>query len=244
MGECNNDWGHFMNVATESMNPFSGTGLSMSISSNRLSYVFGFKGPSITSDTACSSSLVALDTAAACIGRSRCAAAVSAGVNMNILPGPFVACCQAKMLSADGRCKTFDASADGYSRGEGAGTVLIRPFAVFGTAGSSLPAVAGTAVNQDGRSSSLTAPNGPSQQQALKAAWQEAGLPPTASAYIETHGTGTSLGDPIEIGAICSIMGEGRGIPLHVGAVKTNATALINCNCALGTHASCVVLRA
>ena len=216
-----------MNLVTEGMNSFSGTGLSMSISSNRLSYVFGFRGPSITSDTACSSSLVALDTAAASIARGRCAAALSAGVNMNVLPGPFVACCQARMLSADGRCKTFDASADGYSRGEGAGTVLIRPLADFEPETScSLPVVSGTALNQDGRSSSLTAPNGPSQQEVIKVAWQEAGLLPNAANYIETHGTGTSLGDPIEIGAICSTMGDGRASTLHVGAVKTNAGAL------------------
>ena len=214
VGECNNDWGHFKNLETDKMNPFSGTGGSMSISSNRLAYVFGFKGPSVTSDTACSSSLIALDIAAANIGRSRCLAAVSAGVNMNLLPGPFVACCQARMLSEGGRCKTFDASADGYSRGEGAGTVLVRRLSDLGGE-ASVPAVSGTAANQDGRSSSLTAPNGPAQQEVIQTAWQEAGLAPGASDFIETHGTGTGLGDPIEIGSLCNTMGQGRSsVPL------------------------------
>ncbi|CAJ1440834.1 unnamed protein product, partial [Effrenium voratum] len=224
VGECNNDWGHFKNLETDKMNPFSGTGGSMSISSNRLAYVFGFRGPSVTSDTACSSSLVALDMACANIGRNRCSAAVSAGVNMNLLPGPFVACCQAKMLSEGGRCKTFDASADGYSRGEGAGTVLVRRLKELEDV--ALCSVAGTAANQDGRSSSLTAPNGPAQQQVILTAWQEAGASPGSGDYIETHGTGTGLGDPIEVGALCSTMGQGRSSTLYVGAVKSNISHL------------------
>ncbi|CAE7840957.1 pikAII, partial [Symbiodinium necroappetens] len=224
VGECNNDWGHFKNLETEKMNPFSGTGGSMSISSNRLAYVFGFKGPSVTSDTACSSSLIALDIAAANIGRSRCMAAVSAGVNMNLLPGPFVACCQARMLSEGGRCKTFDASADGYSRGEGAGTVLVRRLSDLGD--MSVAAVSGTAANQDGRSSSLTAPNGPAQQDVIQTAWAEAGLAPSAADFIETHGTGTGLGDPIEVGSLCNTMGQNRSAALQVGAVKTNVSHL------------------
>ncbi|CAK9054933.1 unnamed protein product [Durusdinium trenchii] len=224
VGECNNDWGHFKNLETEKMNPFSGTGGSMSISSNRLAYVFGFRGPSVTSDTACSSSLVALDTACANIGRNRCSASVSAGVNMNLLPGPFVACCQAKMLSEGGRCKTFDASADGYSRGEGAGTILIRRLSELAEHG--LCAISGTAANQDGRSSSLTAPNGPAQQEVIWTAWQEAGETPGTADFIETHGTGTGLGDPIEVGALCSTFGVQRSSSLYVGAVKTNVSHL------------------
>ena len=225
VGECNNDWGHFKNLDTEAMNPFSGTGGSMSISANRLAYVFGFKGPSVTSDTACSSSLVALDQAVACIWRGRATFSFAAGVNLNLLPGPFVACCQARMLAEDGRCKTFDTSADGYSRGEGCGAVGVRrqdesPGLL------ALPAVKGTGVNQDGRSSSLTAPNGPSQQEVIMMAWQEAQIDPAQAHYIETHGTGTGLGDPIEIGALASTVGQGRTAPVVMGAVKTNISHL------------------
>lgn len=205
VGECNNDWGHFKNLETDKMNPFSGTGGSMSISANRIAYVFGFKGPSVTSDTACSSSLVALDTAAMSIWRGRASAAISAGVNLNLLPGPFVACCQARMLAADGRCKTFDAAADGYSRGEGCGAIVVRRQAdCAAELAAELPAIAGTAVNQDGRSSSLTAPNGPSQQDVILAAWDEAQLGPERVDYVESHGTGTGLGDPIEVGALAA----------------------------------------
>ena len=127
----------------------------------------------------------------------------------NLLPGPFVACCQARMLSEGGRCKTFDATADGYSRGEGAGTVLVRRLSDLGEE-AALPAVNGTAANQDGRSSSLTAPNGPAQQEVIQTAWAEAGLAPSAADFIETHGTGTGLGDPIEIGSLCNTMGQNR----------------------------------
>jgi acyl transferase domain-containing protein/NADPH:quinone reductase-like Zn-dependent oxidoreductase/acyl carrier protein len=225
VGECNNDWGHFKNLEFAKMNPFSGTGGSMSISANRLAYVFGIKGPSVTSDTACSSSLVALDQAATALWRSRCSTAVSAGVNLNLIPGPFIACCQARMLAGDGRCKTFDEAADGYSRGEGCGAAILQRQASTSTA-AALPWVKGTGVNQDGRSSSLTAPNGPAQQDVITMAWEEAQIEPSSADYVETHGTGTGLGDPIEIGALSATMGPNRTTEAVLGAVKTNVSHL------------------
>merc|ERR1719171_1645952 len=123
VGQCNNDWGRIdWGTTSDKMNPFTGTGMSASISANRISYTLGLKGPSMTIDTACSSSLVALDNAVQALRRGRCSVAVAAGVNLNLIAGPFIACCQANMLSPDGHCKTFDASANGYARGEGSGT--------------------------------------------------------------------------------------------------------------------------
>merc|ERR1719271_1724700 len=121
----------------------------------------------MTIDTGCSSSLVALDNAVQALRRGRCT--VAAAVNLNLIPGPFIACCQANMLSPEGHCKTFDASADGYARGEGCGAVILKRVSDAEKEGAAvLGLVRGTAVNQDGRSSSLTAPNGPSQQEVMQ----------------------------------------------------------------------------
>ena len=210
---------------TEKMNPFSGTGLSASISANRVSYTLGVKGPSAMVDTACSSSLVALDAAAAQLRRDRCSVAAAAGVNLNLMPGPFVACSQAQMLSPDGYCKTFDASANGYVRGEGCGAVVLTCMSTAENSGKPILAVVrGSAINQDGRSSSLTAPNGPSQQEVVHAALAEAQVTPTDVDIVECHGTGTALGDPIEVGALKNVLGAGRDgdKKLMLGAVKSN----------------------
>ena len=129
------------------------------------------------------------------------------------------------MLSAEGYCKTFDASANGYARGEGCGAVVLKRLSDAQRDGDKIHAVIrGTAVNQDGRSSSLTAPNGPSQQEVIMTALQEAGCTPAEVDYVECHGTGTPLGDPIEVGALKAVLSEGRDAenPVVLGAVKTN----------------------
>jgi acyl transferase domain-containing protein len=199
VGQCNNDWGRIdWGTTSDKMNPFTGTGMSASISANRISYTLGLKGPSMTIDTACSSSLVALDNAVQALRRGRCTVAVAAGVNLNLIAGPFIACCQANMLSPDGHCKTFDASANGYARGEGCGAVILKRVSDAEKEGAAvLGLVRGTAVNQDGRSSSLTAPNGPSQQEVIHAALLEAQVAANELDYVECHGTGTPLGDPL-----------------------------------------------
>merc|ERR1719171_1413474 len=226
VGQCNNDWGRIdWGTTSDKMNPFTGTGMSASISANRISYTLGLKGPSMTVDTACSSSLVALDNAVQALRRGRCSMANAVGVNLNLIPGPFIACCQANMLSAEGYCKTFDASANGYARGEGCGAVVLKRLSDAQRDGDEIHAVIrATAVNQDGRSSSLTAPNGPSQQEVIRTALQEAQIQPAEVDYVECHGTGTALGDPIEVGALKAVLSQGRRAedPVVLGAVKSN----------------------
>ena len=198
--------------------PFAATGGSASISSNRISYSLGLKGPSATIDTACSSSLVAADTAAATLRRGRCELAALCGVNMLLLPQTFIACCQARMLSADGRCHTFDASASGYTRGEGCGAQVLAPRDASEPPRALL---AGSALNQDGRSANLTSPNGPSQKAVVETALSEARLEPEQLRQVESHGTGTELGDPIETGALRAALGS-RRTPIVLGAIKSN----------------------
>eukprot|EP00434_Breviolum_minutum_P017896 symbB.v1.2.015788.t1/scaffold1186.1/size133168/6 len=219
VGQDKCDWNRMITGAQSG--PYAATGGSSSISANRISYSLGLKGPSATMDTACSSSLVAADTAAVTLRRRRCDLAVVCGVNMLLLPQTFVACCQAQMLSKGGRCKTFDDSASGYARGEGVGSHALERL------GSSSRAVMselrGSALNQDGRSSNLTSPNGPSQQAVVLSALAEAQVSPASHLCVETHGTGTALGDPMEVGALQTALGvSGRQRPLQLGAAKTN----------------------
>lgn len=219
VGQDKSDWNRMLSAAHAG--PFAATGGSASISSNRISYSLGLKGPSATVDTACSSSLVAADTAATTIRRGRCEVAAVCGVNMLLLPQTFIACCQARMLSADGRCHTFDASASGYARGEGCGAQILGPAGSAAPSVDSVAAFAGSALNQDGRSANLTSPNGPSQKAVIEVALLEGGLRPDDVGQVETHGTGTELGDPIETGALRAALGS-RSFPLLLGAVKSN----------------------
>ena len=214
VGQDKCDWNRMISAAHAG--PFAATGGSASISSNRISYSLGLKGPSATVDTACSSSLVAADTAAMNIREKRCEFAVICGVNMLLLPQTFIGCCQARMLSSDGRCHTFDSSASGYARGEGCGAQVLQDVKM-----QSLASFLGSALNQDGRSANLTSPNGPSQEMVVRMALQNADCSPENLHQVETHGTGTELGDPIETGALRSVLGH-RDQPLRLGAVKTN----------------------
>ncbi|CAJ1333643.1 unnamed protein product [Effrenium voratum] len=217
VGQDKCDWNRMITGAQSG--PYAATGGSSSISANRISYVLGLKGPSATMDTACSSSLVAADTAAVTLRRRRSDLAVVCGVNMLLLPQTFVACCQAQMLSKPGRCRTFDDSASGYARGEGVGAHALE------RSGSQQKVVElrGSALNQDGRSSNLTSPNGPSQTAVVLAALAEAQVQAARHICLETHGTGTALGDPMEVGALqAALGGSGRTAPLQLGAAKTN----------------------
>ena len=227
VGQCNNDWGHMgfsgSTEASEKIGPYTGLAVSTSISSNRVSYLLGLKGPSATVDTACSSSLVAVDVIVSNLRRGRSTVGAASGVNLCLIPGPFIACSKAHMLSEDGRCKTFDASANGYVRGEGCGSATLS-LLDGGVGLKPVVVLKGSAVNQDGRSSSQTAPHGPSQQAVIMTALAEAELEPQSVSCMETHGTGTALGDPIEVGALGNTLGEGRSadVPLALCAVKTN----------------------
>jgi acyl transferase domain-containing protein len=191
----------------------------------RVSYTFGFQGPSMVIDTACSSSLVALEQAVLSLRSRACDMALVGGVNLMLSPYGFVLVSKLRALSPDGRCKTFDASADGYARGEGGAVFVLKRLSDAEAAGDRVLAVVrGVATEHDGRSSGLTVPNPAAQQNVIGSALRDAGVAPAELAYVEAHGTGTQLGDPIELKALDAVTGPGRpaGRPLLVGSVKTN----------------------
>ncbi|MFN6563915.1 MAG: type I polyketide synthase [Nostoc sp. ChiSLP01] len=201
------------------------TGTSHSIAANRISYVFNFLGPSVVFDTACSSSLVAVHYACQSLWNKESTLAVAGGVNALLLPKTTANFAKAGFLAADGRCKTFDERADGYVRGEGAGVVILKPLSQAVADGDRIYAIIkGSAINQDGRSNGLTAPSPQAQEALLRSAYQNSGLSPSQVQYIEAHGTGTSLGDPIEMKALGKVLTQGRlsGNYCRVGSVKTN----------------------
>ncbi|HZO24736.1 MAG TPA: polyketide synthase, partial [Chloroflexota bacterium] len=204
---------------------YSGTGTAHSIAANRLSYLLDLRGPSLAVDTACSSSLIAVHLACQSIWRGESIMALAGGVNVIASPEGSIGFSKARMTATDGRCKAFDAAADGYVRGEGCGVVVLKPLAAARRDGDTILAlIRGTATNQDGRSNGLTAPNGPAQQAVIRAALQSAGVAPEQVGFVEAHGTGTPLGDPIELQALMAVLGPGRsaGEPLVVGSVKPN----------------------
>ena len=204
---------------------YVGTGCGASVASGRLSYFLGLRGPAIAVDTACSSSLVAIDIAIQYLRAGKCRLALAGGVNIMVSPGSAIYLSKVKALSPDGRCKTFDEAADGYGRGEGCGMIALKRLSDAQTDGDRILAVIlGSAVNHDGHSSGLTVPNGAAQQEVIREALANAGIQPSDVDYIEAHGTGTSLGDPIEIRALDAVFGPTRGPDrrLIVGAVKTN----------------------
>ena len=201
---------------------YNGTGGSHSVAAGRLSYLLGVRGPSIAVDTACSSSLATIHLAVNSLRNRESDLALAGGVNLSLCPDVNVSLCKARMLSPDGRCKTFDSSANGYVRGEGCGVVVLKRLSDALAEGDNIMAVIrGSAVNHDGRSSGLTVPSGPAQQELIRRALRGSGLKPSDVTYIEAHGTGTPVGDPIEIGALGNVFGE-RTEPLLVGSVKTN----------------------
>lgn len=207
------------------IDPYSGTGVGMNVASGRISYVLGLQGPNSAVDTACSSSLVSLHMAIRSLRAGECSMALAGGVNAIINPMLTVYFCKLGALSPDSRCKTFDASANGYARGEGAGMVVLKRLGDAQRDGDNIVAVLrGSAINHDGRSGGLTVPNGPAQKAVLRAALKDAQLDPSDVSYIEAHGTGTPLGDPIEMHALIDIFSKhrDRNDPLTVGSVKTN----------------------
>jgi acyl transferase domain-containing protein/NADPH:quinone reductase-like Zn-dependent oxidoreductase/NAD(P)-dependent dehydrogenase (short-subunit alcohol dehydrogenase family)/acyl carrier protein len=227
VGISSNDYSllHLKAQDATRINAYYGTGNSGSTAAGRLSYVLGLRGPCLAVDTACSSSLVAIHLACQSLRSGECRTALTAGVNLILTPEVTINFCRARMLATDGRCKTFDAAADGYVRGEGCGAVVLKRLRDAVADGDPILAlIRGSAVNQDGRSAGLTVPNGPAQEALLREALATAGVLPSEVGYVEAHGTGTSLGDPIEMAALGSVLREGRSPdrPLVVGSVKTN----------------------
>jgi acyl transferase domain-containing protein len=204
---------------------YSATGGALSVASGRLAFTYGMRGAALSVDTACSSSLVATHFVAGQLKGGLSAAGMAAGVGLLLSPNPTGMFQKAGMLAPDGRCKTLDAAADGYVRAEAAGVLLLQAYAAGSAPSGSLAIVAGSAVNQDGRSSSLTAPNGPAQQDVLRAALADGGLAPADLTGLQLHGTGTALGDPIEMGAAAAVMfsssQHGRQQPLLAAAGKS-----------------------
>ncbi|WP_437512392.1 SDR family NAD(P)-dependent oxidoreductase [Sorangium sp. So ce1099] len=201
------------------------TGQDTSIVAARISYVLGLQGPSLTVNTACSSSLVALHLACQSLRSGESELALAGGVSLMLSPHSTIAMSKFGGLSADGRCKAFDARADGYGRGEGAGLVVLKRLSRALADGDRIYCVvADGAVNNDGFSNGLTAPNPSAQEAVLREAYERAGVDPAEVSYVETHGPGTLLGDPIEAGALGAVLGGARAAdgPLRIGSVKTN----------------------
>jgi acyl transferase domain-containing protein/SAM-dependent methyltransferase len=223
LGIANGDYGRALFAHPEMIDAYFSTGNAFSVAAGRLSYHLGLQGPSLAIDTACSSSLVAVHLACQALRLGECDLALAGGVNLILTPEMNINFSKARMMAADGRCKTFDAAADGYVRGEGCALIVLRRLTdALADGDQVLAVIKGSALNQDGRSGGLTAPNGPAQEAVIRAALANAGIEASAVSYVETHGTGTPLGDPIEAGALGAVFKDQRDEPLLIGSVKTN----------------------
>ncbi|MDT5020582.1 MAG: hypothetical protein QOI33_1106, partial [Mycobacterium sp.] len=225
-GVAANEYAHLLSAESiDKIEPYFITGNALNAISGRVAFALGLEGPAVAVDTACSSSLVAVHQAVQALHSGDCDLAVAGGVNVLLSPVTIVAASRARMLSPVGRCKTFDASADGYVRSEGCGILVLKRLSDAERDGDRIAAVIpGTAVNQDGASSGLTVPNGGAQQRLISTALARAGLVGGDVDYLEAHGTGTPLGDPIEVQAAGAVYGAARDAnrPLLMGSVKTN----------------------
>ncbi len=223
LGLANSDYGRLLFTNPTKIDTYASTGSTFSVTAGRLSYWLGLHGPNMALDTACSSSLVAVHLAAQSLRRGECQLALVGGVNLILTPEVNINFSKANMLSPDGRCKTFDARADGYVRGEGCAVIVLKKLSdAIANHDRVLAIVRGSAINHDGRSGGLTAPNGPAQEAVIRAALKDASVEAAQVSYVEAHGTGTSLGDPIEVRALGGVYGHDRSTPLLIGSVKTN----------------------
>ncbi len=225
-GVCHNDYRELLAAAADTAAAYAGSGGATSMLANRISYFYDFHGPSITVDTACSSALSALHEAVAAMRRGDCEQALVGAVNLICTPTNSISYYRAGMLSPTGTCRALDATADGFVRGEGGAVLLLRPLAAALADGDSIYGlVQGTAVNHGGQAASLTAPKPESQAAVVEAAWRAAGGAPESAGYIELHGTGTRLGDPVEVGGLAAAfrrLSATSDFRCGLGAVKTN----------------------
>ncbi|WP_244613094.1 beta-ketoacyl synthase N-terminal-like domain-containing protein [Methylosinus sp. Ce-a6] len=228
VGVGNADHPALLRDSETAIDAYRGTGMALTAIANRVSYLFDFRGPSNVVDTACSSSLVALHRAVVSLREGECELAIVGGVNLLLGPELYVAFSKAEMLSPTGRCRTLDAEADGYVRGEGVAAIVIRPLEEAIASGDYIYAVVeGVAENHGGRAHSFTAPNPVAQAEAIAAAWRKAGRPLGDAAFLEMHGTGTTLGDPVEIDGLKAALalepaarGESRA-PIYLASLKS-----------------------
>ena len=225
VGICRSDYIQRLGAAGSEIDAYFGTGNAFSVAAGRLSYILGLKGPSMAVDTACSSSLVTVHLACDSLRRGECDVALAGGVNLILTPDVTINFSKARMMAPDGRCKTFSAQADGYGRGEGCGMIVLKRLSDAQAAGDNILAlIRGSAANQDGASGGLTIPSGPSQEEVIRQALKNSDLSPHEVSYIEAHGTGTPLGDPIEVQALATVFAQEprHHEPLMIGSVKTN----------------------
>ncbi|KVW78872.1 type I polyketide synthase [Burkholderia ubonensis] len=225
VGPGPNDYARRFATGADALSHHHSTGNALSVTAGRLAFVLDWQGPALAVDTACSSSLMAVHLAVQALRRGECAIALAGGVNLLLSAETSVLLSKGAMLAPDGRCKTFDAAADGYVRSEGCAMVVLKRLDDALAAGDDVLAVVrGSAANQDGHSQGLTAPNGQAQQRVLRDALADAALDPARVGLLEAHGTGTPLGDPIEFAAARAVYGDaaGRDAPLWIGSVKTN----------------------
>ncbi|WP_414590455.1 aminotransferase class III-fold pyridoxal phosphate-dependent enzyme [Anabaena sp. CCY 9614] len=225
IGIGNYDYGRILCSDLSNINSHHGTGLTLSVAANRLSYLLDLHGPSMAIETACSSSLVAVHSACQSLRSGESNLVIAGGVSLMLTPDMTITFSQARMMAPDGRCKTFDASANGYVRGEGCGILILKRLSdAIKNSDRILAVIRGSAVNHDGLSNGITAPNGKAQQAVIRQALKNADVAPAEISYIEAHGTGTPLGDPIEIRAIKAVLMAGRSSEQRcgIGSVKTN----------------------
>lgn len=225
VGISSNEYGFIQLGNWKDIDVHTNSGLSICIAANRISYLFDLRGPSLAIDTACSSALVAVKSACHSIWSGECQAALAGGVNALITPDLFFGFSKASMLSPTGQCYTFDSRADGYVRSEGAGMIFIRPLTQALQEEDRIYAlILACVANQDGNTSSMTVPSAEAQAAMLRQAYEEAGVSPHTVIYMEAHGTGTPVGDPVEAKALSSFLSKGRPNhqPCLIGSVKTN----------------------
>ncbi len=245
VGAASHDYGTLQSDDLVNLDVHSNTGGTLSIAANRISYIFDLKGPSVAVDTACSSALVAISMAYRAIATGECESALAGGVNALITPNTSIGFSKATMLSPTGECFAFDQRANGYVRGEGAGLVMLKPLAQAIKDGDSIYAVLrGALVNQDGHTSSMTVPSIEGQSEMLRNVYDQAGISPHHVVYVESHGTGTPVGDPIEATALGTVLSKDRpnGDSCLIGSIKTNIGHLESASGVAGLIKAALVL--